>query len=121
MPIPWDIPDLSISITHVKYEYIRQYNRIMRDCTCEHENRRFWKLELINQQILHALGVVDAALELVPGVLIRYPTDHGLLPPGAPPAELGCTETGTAEDAECRAREKQTPQEEGRRVDRRCE
>lgn len=50
------------------------------ECTCEHENGRFWKLKLVDEQILHALGVVDAALELVSGVLVGYPADDGLLP-----------------------------------------
>lgn len=47
----------------------------------EHDNAIFWKLELVDEEIPHALGIIDATLELMPRVLIRDPADHRLLPP----------------------------------------
>ncbi|KAK3025084.1 hypothetical protein RJ639_044963 [Escallonia herrerae] len=35
---------------------------------------------VLSKQMPHALGVIEAALELVRGEPIRYPDDHGLLP-----------------------------------------
>lgn len=48
--------------------------------TSEHNNGIFWKLELVDEEVLHAFGVIDATLELMPRVLVRYPADHRLLP-----------------------------------------
>lgn len=47
--------------------------------TSKHENRRFWKPKLIDQQMFHALSVVDATFQLVAGVLVRYTDNHSLL------------------------------------------
>lgn len=49
--------------------------------TSEHDDGRFREVESIDEEISHALGVVDAALELVPGIPVRDAADHGLLPP----------------------------------------
>lgn len=38
-------------------------------------------MELVHEKVPHALGVVDAPLELVPRVPVRYPADHRPLPP----------------------------------------
>lgn len=38
----------------------------------EHKNGGLGEAELVDQQVLHTLGVVNAALELVPGALIRH-------------------------------------------------
>lgn len=45
----------------------------------EHDNGIFWKFELVDEEIAHAFGVIDATLELMSRVFIRYPTDHRLL------------------------------------------
>lgn len=45
----------------------------------EHEDGGLGELEAIGQQELHALGVVDAALELVPGVPVRDAAYQGSL------------------------------------------
>lgn len=45
----------------------------------EHEDGGLGELEPIGQQELHALGVVDAALELVPGVPVRDAAYQGSL------------------------------------------
>lgn len=37
-------------------------------------------MESIDEEILHAIGIVNATLELVPGVPIRDPDDHRPLP-----------------------------------------
>lgn len=47
--------------------------------TSKHDDRSFWESELINQEIFHTLGIVDAPLQLVAGELVRYPDDHSLL------------------------------------------
>lgn len=48
---------------------------------CKHEDRRFGKLKLVDKQVTHAFRVIDATLELVVGVPVRYTDDHSLLPP----------------------------------------
>ena len=35
----------------------------------------------MNQEMLHAFGVIDASLELLPGEFVGNSADHGLLPP----------------------------------------
>lgn len=40
-------------------------------------------MELVDEKMTHAFGVIDAALELVARVPVRYPADHSLLPPVA--------------------------------------
>ena len=49
--------------------------------TCEHENGLWRELELVDQQVLHALRIIDATFKLVPRVPVRYPNYHRLLPP----------------------------------------
>jgi len=48
-------------------------------CTGEHNDGRFWKTELVDEKIFHALSIVDASLELVPGEPVRDAYDDGLL------------------------------------------
>lgn len=36
-------------------------------------------MEAIDKEIAHALGVIDAALELVTGIAVRDTADYGLL------------------------------------------
>ena len=45
----------------------------------EHDDGVVGEVEARREEVAHALGVVDATLELVPRVSIRDPTDHGLL------------------------------------------
>lgn len=46
----------------------------------EHDDGRLWEVKPIDEEIFHALGVIEAALELVSGVPVRDAADHGLLP-----------------------------------------
>ena len=45
----------------------------------EHDDGRFWKAELVDEEVLHALGVVDASLELVSREAVGDADDDGLL------------------------------------------
>lgn len=45
----------------------------------EHNDGRFGKIELVDEKVFHALSVVDASLELVPGEPVRDAYDDGLL------------------------------------------
>lgn len=45
----------------------------------EHDDGRFWKIELVDEEVAHALGVVDASLELVPREAVGDANDDGLL------------------------------------------
>lgn len=47
--------------------------------TREHDDGRFWKAELVDEEVLHALGVVDASLELVSREAVGDADDDGLL------------------------------------------
>lgn len=47
--------------------------------TREHDDGRFWKAELVDEEVLHAFGVVDATLELVAGEAVGDADDDGLL------------------------------------------
>ena len=49
--------------------------------TVEHDDRIVGEVEARHEQVPHALGVVDAALELVARVAVRDPAHHGALPP----------------------------------------
>jgi hypothetical protein len=49
--------------------------------TIEHDDRIVGEVEARHKQVPHALGVVDAALELVARVAVRDPAHHGALPP----------------------------------------
>lgn len=57
----------------------RKTQRSTRGRTGEHDDGRFGKAELVDEEVPHALGVVDASLELVPGEPVRDSDDHGLL------------------------------------------
>lgn len=46
----------------------------------KHENGFFREPKLIDEQVFHAFGIVNAPLELVPRVSVRYSADHGALP-----------------------------------------
>lgn len=46
--------------------------------TSKHKNWRFRKVKLIDQKILHTLGIINTSLELVPRVPIRYAADQSL-------------------------------------------
>lgn len=48
--------------------------------TGEHKDAFLGEVEPIDEKILHALGVVDAPLQVVPRPLVRHPADHGPLP-----------------------------------------
>lgn len=60
--------------------------------TGEHDNGVRGKLELVDKEIAHALGVVDAPLELMRRVPVRYPAYNRPLPPvrvrNRPPGRL---------------------------------
>lgn len=45
----------------------------------EHENGGLGEVEPVDEQVLHALGIVDTALELLPGVLVRNAANDGPL------------------------------------------
>ena len=45
----------------------------------EHDDARFGEVELVHEKVFHALGVVDATLQFVPGVFVRNADDHRLL------------------------------------------
>lgn len=47
----------------------------------EHDDGVVGEPEAGGEEVAHALGVVDAALELVAGEAVRDPADHGALPP----------------------------------------
>ena len=49
--------------------------------TSEHENGRVGEVEVIEQQVLDALGVINAPFKLIPRVLVRYPAYHRPLLP----------------------------------------
>jgi hypothetical protein len=49
--------------------------------TVEHDDRVVGEVEPRHEQVAHALGVVDAPLELVPRVPVGDPAHHGALPP----------------------------------------
>lgn len=57
----------------------KQKNHPIRKRTGEHDDGRFWKFELVDEKVFHALGIVDASLELVARVPVRDADDHGLL------------------------------------------
>jgi hypothetical protein len=49
------------------------------ESTGEHESGGLGEVEPISEQVLHALGVGDTTLELVPGVLVGNAADDGPL------------------------------------------
>lgn len=59
----------------------KQQERNIDTSTGEHENGIWGEFELVDEKVSHALGVVDAAFELVARITVRNTTDHGPLPP----------------------------------------
>lgn len=47
--------------------------------TSKHKNRRFRKAKFIDQEIFHALGVINASFQFVTRVLVRNPDYHSFL------------------------------------------
>lgn len=75
-------PRITKSIQMHKFRRVIDERKGRANCelrTSEHKNGGLRKLEPVNQQVLHALGIVDTTFQLVPRVPVRDPADHGPL------------------------------------------
>lgn len=62
------------------YVVLRRNFKRIRLLLCERDDGGLGEVKTVDEEILHAVGVVDATLELVPRITIRDTDDHCPLP-----------------------------------------